>query len=161
MDFFGQQDRARRNSGRLVLLFVLAVLLLIAALYAVAVCVVAWQREMQVAGDPVLGEAWRRSEWWWQPDTLLAVSAVVVAVVGGGSLFKIAQLQDGGSGVALRLGGRLVDPGTSDPAERRLVNVVEEMIAMIELAREFDLHMNLLKNAEGNALQANRLLAVS
>jgi Zn-dependent protease with chaperone function len=127
LDFFGQQDRARRNSGRLVLLFVLAVLLLIAALYAVAVCVVAWQREMQVAGDPVLGEAWRRSEWWWQPDTLLAVSAVVVAVVGGGSLFKIAQLQDGGSGVALRLGGRLVDPGTSDPAERRLVNVVEEM----------------------------------
>src|SRR5262249_12890636 len=45
----------------------------------------------------------------------------------GGSLFKIAQLARGGTVVAERLGGQRVYPNTTDPAERRLLNIVEEM----------------------------------
>lgn len=41
------------------------------------------------------------------------------------------------------------------------VNVVEAMVDMISLARQFDLHMNLLKNAESNAAKASQLLALS
>lgn len=41
------------------------------------------------------------------------------------------------------------------------VNVVDEMVNMISLARQFDLHMNLLKNAENNATKASQLLSLS
>ncbi|TCS39166.1 flagellar basal-body rod protein FlgF [Paucimonas lemoignei] len=41
------------------------------------------------------------------------------------------------------------------------VNVVDEMVNMISLARQFELHMNLLKNAENNAGKASQLLALS
>jgi Zn-dependent protease with chaperone function len=48
-------------------------------------------------------------------------------VVGLGALYKTAQLRDGGSAVALGLGGRKIDPDTSKLDERRLLNIVEEM----------------------------------
>ncbi len=52
----------------------------------------------------------------------------VFIVVGGGSLFRMAQLSaGGGKAVAEMLGGRLINPGTRVPAERRLYNVVEEI----------------------------------
>ena len=44
-----------------------------------------------------------------------------------GSGFKTLELAQGGSAVATMLGGRLVDPTTTDPDERKLLNVVEEM----------------------------------
>jgi flagellar basal-body rod protein FlgF len=40
------------------------------------------------------------------------------------------------------------------------VNVVDEMVNMIALARQFDLHMNLMKNAESNAAKATELLSL-
>jgi Zn-dependent protease with chaperone function len=50
-----------------------------------------------------------------------------LGLIAGGSLFKIAQLSGGGTVVAERLGGRRVYPNSTDPIERRLLNVVEEM----------------------------------
>lgn len=41
------------------------------------------------------------------------------------------------------------------------VNVVDEMVNMISLARQFEMHMNLLKNAENNANKASQILALS
>ena len=41
------------------------------------------------------------------------------------------------------------------------VNVVDSMVSMISLARQFELHMNVLKNAESNETKANELLNVS
>lgn len=40
------------------------------------------------------------------------------------------------------------------------VNAVEALVGMIEVARQFDLQMKLLQNAENNAQQASRLLSV-
>lgn len=40
------------------------------------------------------------------------------------------------------------------------VNVVDSMVNMISLARQFEMHMNLLKNAESNETKANEFLAV-
>ena len=50
-----------------------------------------------------------------------------LAVIALGSGFKTLELAQGGSTVATMLGGRLVDPTTTDPDERKLRNVVEEM----------------------------------
>ena len=44
-----------------------------------------------------------------------------------GSLFKILSLREGGAAVARSLGGRLLEGNTKDLAERRLLNIVEEM----------------------------------
>ncbi len=44
-----------------------------------------------------------------------------------GSLYKISELSSGGEQIALMLGGRAINPQTTDLAERRLLNVVEEM----------------------------------
>ena len=41
------------------------------------------------------------------------------------------------------------------------VNVVEAMVDMISLSRQFETHMKLLQNAEGNAQRASNLLSMS
>jgi Zn-dependent protease with chaperone function len=133
MDFFDHQDRARRNTGRLVLLLALAVLGTIALTYVIVVaCTVGFQQyaqaqthgvlfDEQVRGSPTLRTLLRL-------DLLMYVGLGVLAVVGGGSLFKVAQLAGGGGqAIALHLGGRLIGPDTRDPTERRVLNVVEEM----------------------------------
>jgi Zn-dependent protease with chaperone function len=51
----------------------------------------------------------------------------VLAVVGVGTAVKFAQMSHGGAAVAQAMGGTQVDPGSSDPDERRILNVVEEM----------------------------------
>ncbi|MFM7272522.1 MAG: M48 family metalloprotease, partial [Gammaproteobacteria bacterium] len=61
------------------------------------------------------------------PAEFLVVGAVVCAGVGAASLFKHLQLARGGRVVAEMLGGRRLAPDSREPAERRLLNVVEEM----------------------------------
>ena len=63
----------------------------------------------------------------WHPQLFLWVSLGTIAVIAAASLYKISELSAGGETVALMLGGRPVDPQTTDLAERRLLNVVEEM----------------------------------
>lgn len=41
------------------------------------------------------------------------------------------------------------------------VNVAEAMVNMISLARNFEMHMNLLKNAESNSAKATQILSLS
>jgi flagellar basal-body rod protein FlgF len=57
---------------------------------------------------------------------------------------------DADAGVAL-IGGAL---------EGSNVSVVDSMVSMISLARQFELHMNMLKNAENNSTKANEFLAL-
>ncbi len=113
MDFFQAQDAARRRSRRLVFHFAAAVLSIVAVLYAVAVALT-----RSTGNGPVA---------WWQPGLFGGVAVVTLGVILGGSLFKTLSLRGGGGVVARSLGGVLVHPGTRDAAERRLLNVVEEM----------------------------------
>lgn len=123
MNFFEQQDRARRNSGRLLVLMILAVLSLI-GLTSLALGVV-WQ---------VFGPDPQSLGMLDGPRTLLPswaqVGMVALAVIGVvllGSLYKSLQLSRGGQAVAERLGGRLINLAPQSLEEQRLLNVVEEM----------------------------------
>ena len=120
-NFFENQDAARRNTKRLVLLFCLAVVAIAGMLYLLAVLLTGVEQPDPNTGQMVI------SPLWWQPDLALGVAIATVIVVGGGSLYKIAQLRGGGAVVAEALGGALIPPGTRDADERRLLNVVEEM----------------------------------
>src|SRR6185503_17087519 len=63
----------------------------------------------------------------WIPGLFYAVLAATLYIVISGSAYKFHQLRKGGSVVARALGGRRVDPHTSNEDERQLLNVVEEM----------------------------------
>lgn len=124
MNFFEQQDRARRNSGRLLILMVLAVLSLITLTSLVLGLV--WQLFGQ--NHTAL---WLASD---APNSVLPswplVGCVALAVIGVvllGSLYKQLQLSRGGQAIAERLGGRLINLSPQNLEERRLLNVVEEM----------------------------------
>ena len=120
-NFFENQDAARRNTKRLVLLFGLAVLAIAGMLYLLAVLLTGVEELDPNAAQMVI------SPQWWQPELAAGVAIATLIVVGGGSLYKIAQLRSGGAVVAAALGGTLIPPGTRDTDERKLLNIVEEM----------------------------------
>jgi Zn-dependent protease with chaperone function len=113
MNFFENQDQARRNTTKLILLFGLAVALMILAFYGVTVLT------LQMSTDGALG--------WWHPELMGLISLATIAVIGVGSASKMMALRQGGAGIARSLGGRPITPQTSDPGEMRLLNVVAEM----------------------------------
>lgn len=120
MNFFEQQDRARGTTQKLVLLFALAVISLIVVttlLVMFALGLAAGQDAAPASVDPAL----------FVSDVFVAVSALVLGVVLLGALFRMAQLRGGGHVVAEGLGGRLLQAGTQDADERKVLNVVEEM----------------------------------
>lgn len=112
MDFFQAQDDARRRTKWLIVYFILALLGIIAAVYILTVIILSFT---DVRIKP------------WSPGLFIPVAVGTSLLILGGSAFKSLQLSGGGSVVAEDLGGRLVDPGTSDHQERVLLNVVQEM----------------------------------
>jgi len=119
MDFFAHQDSARKRTSYLVFLFILAVAVIIATVYAAYVAIFIYYGHR--TGNPV------PSGQYWFPDAFMIVAGATVGVVMIGSLWKTAQLRGGGKAVATSLGGRRVPTQTDDPRERRLLNVVEEI----------------------------------
>ena len=130
MDFFEEQALARKRSLRLVLLFAVAVAGVVGAVYFLAMLfysagVTDSAGVAYVTGD--YDNVGKLALSFWNPGVLLFALGSTATVVGLGSLYKIAQLRDGGPAVALSLGGRKVDPDSTKLEERRLLNVVEEM----------------------------------
>ncbi len=119
MDFFEAQAHAKRRTTRLVVLFGLAVLGTILLSYLAAMLFVNWARLRQGYGVAELG--------WIDPGVLAGVTGATLAVVGLASLYKWSQFRAGGAAVAEGVGGRRVDPHTTDFQERRLLDIVEEM----------------------------------
>ncbi len=122
MDFFAQQDKARRHTKLLVVYFVIAVVLIMAAVYLVGLFVSGAAVHRVQRFDY---ETTRFS--WWDPKVFLFAVGGTLAVIVIGSATKTMQLAGGGSAVATTLGGRPLNPNTNDPDERKLLNVVEEM----------------------------------
>src|SRR5690606_40287589 len=122
-----QQDRAQRNTKRLIVLMVLGVLGIIVSVHAVISTAVAWS--MPGGQDPATGLAVQRSftDVFFNPEILGLVALGVVVVVSSGSLYKVKSLAGGGSAVARSLGGRRLEPCSGSANERKLLNVVEEM----------------------------------
>jgi len=111
MDFFDAQEHARKQTRLLVFLFGVAVVAIIGAVYLAVTA----------------GNAYATGEARFDPGTLVMVALFTGLMIGGGSAFRISSLRQGGGQVARMLGGREVPADTTDLAERRLLNVVEEM----------------------------------
>ncbi len=111
MNFFERQAAARKTSSRLILLFALAVLGIVAAV-DLAVLIALAGRELG-SGSIVAA--------------LVFSSVATLAIIGLGSMYRIASLRGGGETIALQMGGVPVPEQTRDPQLRRLRNVVEEI----------------------------------
>jgi Zn-dependent protease with chaperone function len=121
LNFFEAQDKARRSTFWLVLLFALAVIALILLTNLFLLIVYRYLQTSEIVVSPeTLYQIY-------PAETFVAVGIGVVLLILGGSLYKTLSLAGGGPTVAEMLGGHLVSQGTSDPMHRRLLNVVEEM----------------------------------
>lgn len=119
MNFFEHQSRAHRNTWLLILYFLAAVILIVAAVNVVVLVGVFQQYSWERLAVRLARPGPMRSALMW---TTGGTAALILL----GSLFKIVELS-GGRSIAAALGGRLIQPDTTDQAERRFVNVVEEM----------------------------------
>ena len=114
MNFFRHQEEARRNTGRLILLFSLAVIAVILTVNLLFIAGIGFTLGAHRIYDIYDAEHWA------------VVSFTTLAVILISSFFRQLSLSKG-SDVANSLGATLLDPGSRDPDERRLLNIVEEM----------------------------------
>jgi len=119
-NFFEQQAQARSATNRLIVLYVLAVLSIMTVITLSAHVIL------------LAGNTHRAGRYGTIPTDVplgadLGIALSVLAVVAIGTFVRMLQIGNSGESVALMLGGIPVDPGTKDPIERRLLNVVEEM----------------------------------
>jgi len=120
MNFFESQDRVRRNTAKLVILFVLAVITLVIMTNLLVMVTLGYINTEQLGSGETLIQ---QMDW----RMFVAVSIGVGVVVLVGSLYKIMALSAGGKAVAESLGARLISRNTADLKQRRLLNIVEEM----------------------------------
>ncbi|MEX2126274.1 MAG: M48 family metallopeptidase [Woeseia sp.] len=112
MNFFDAQDRARRTTRWLVVVYAIATLLIVAGVTTIV------GGALYLFGTPGL-----------PPDpAILVVTAVLAALlILGATFYKTAALSVGGSRVATDMGGTQVPPDVQDPLRRRVRNIIEEM----------------------------------
>ena len=120
MDFFAQQDRARKNTSLMVVLFLASVVCIVLSINIVGGIIY-----LQVAEVPLfpVGRALAsvpHSAYW-------ITTAIVLGIIAYGTISRLISLSGGGAAVAELVGARRVDRNSSDAAERRLLNIVEEM----------------------------------
>jgi Zn-dependent protease with chaperone function len=129
-DFFERQSAARRSTKWLVVLFSFAVVAIVGIVFLASLAAVGGFKQYASQAttsssveSPLSDVDYTNLQW----EVPLGACAVTLLLIGGGSLFKIAQLNGGGTTVAESVGGMRIAPNTTDPLERRLLNIVEEM----------------------------------
>ncbi|MBL8891930.1 MAG: M48 family metallopeptidase [Planctomycetaceae bacterium] len=123
--FFERQDSARSQTTRLLFLFGLAVLVIVIALSVFGFLVGNMINEGSSGRQGLRAPAGNVVSPWLVSAMFGGGSLIVIAL---GSLYQISMLRfGGGTRVAESVGGRQLAHHTSDPLERRLLNVVEEM----------------------------------
>ena len=123
MRFFEHQEKARNHTFRLLVLFGLGVFALIFSIDAILLL------GLGISDSPggLDGANWGKILATYFP-ALALVAAFLGFVIGSASLYRLSQLSSGGgASVAESLGGRLLQAETSDPVERKILNIVEEM----------------------------------
>jgi len=116
VNFYQHQEQARKQTGVLIALFLLAVTLIVIAINAVAFFVFFQIEEGRIS----------LTQWIQSPACWIAAT-VTLGIIIGGSVSKAIQLSNGGAAVAVMAGGNYLSLETKDPQKKQLINVVEEM----------------------------------
>ena len=121
MNFFEAQDHARRSTGLLILLLLLAV----AGLLALSNFIVF--EFLYFIEYETLTFSLSELSLVFDSDLSILLCAAILLFIILGSLYKLVQLSSGGSAIAQHLGGVIVPRSSSDPLHKKILNVVEEM----------------------------------
>jgi len=145
MDFFDLQERARKQTRRLIWLFGLAVLVVLILNYLILAALIqpflkyeshisnvyTFINDFLVTALLQLGDAFVRPfhflKWLWNPHLACWIALGTLISIASGCYYKIRQLSGGGSAVAELLGGRRIDSNPSSLDEQHLQDVIEEM----------------------------------
>ena len=120
MNFFEAQARAKRQTSWMLLLFGFAVAGLIVLTNLLVMALITYSRDARRFSGETF---WQQFDW----GLFTTVAAAVTILIVLGSVYKMVALSGGGRVVAEMLGGGLIPRNTDDPAQRRLLNIVEEM----------------------------------
>lgn len=120
MDFFAHQDRARRQTTLMVVLFLISVALIVLAINLVGAAIYIAMADVPPFPLATAFASVPRSAW-------LITTAVVLCIIAAGTVTRLYALSGGGAAVAEMVGARRVRPETREPGERRLINIIEEM----------------------------------
>jgi Zn-dependent protease with chaperone function len=118
VNFFAAQDRAKRATRWLIIVYVVATAMIVAGVTLV----------VGVALYSFSNPGYGGAEFAVRSSPLLIATAIGTTLsIFAASLYKTSVLSTGGGQVAASLGGKLVAADVSDPLRRRLRNVVEEI----------------------------------
>ena len=126
MNFFESQDNARRKTTQLALLFTAAVISLVVLTNLLVAGVLVYYGDYGQVADygsgvlPGTMEQIPAGTWAW-------ISFGVIGVIAAASLYKYLLVRRGGRAIAEALGGRPLTHESATSAQKRLLNVVEEM----------------------------------
>jgi Peptidase family M48 len=118
MNFFEQQDQARRRTVWLVLLFILAIVCVALSFYALALIVIVPQAQERGA---------QGAQIWWNTEIFLQITGAVCLIIFLGAGVQRLRLGSSGKSVAEALGGQLLQGATNNADEQKLRDVVDEM----------------------------------
>ena len=143
MDFFQHQDDARKRTRWMIVMFVISAVMVVAAVdmvaYGVLFCIDENPNSTLLSSDSSGYDGYGNTSGYSSSDAvydptasdylnILSITTLVTTlVIILGTWYKIAELSSGGQAVAEMLGAKRISPSTKDFAERRLLNIVEEM----------------------------------
>ena len=130
MNFFAEQDRARRNTWVLLALMIVAIVSLI-TLTTLVVSVFFYVASnggdsVSMTGAIEQGLS-QRPEQFLRSEIFVWSAVGILCVVVGGAGFKLLELGGHGYKVAQALGGTIIPPNSQEPGHRKVLNIVEEM----------------------------------
>lgn len=116
MNFFEQQHKARRSTWLLVLYFLIAVVLIVAAV------------ELGIYYALLYGGVYRGDlhAWFLEPWSMWVLAGTLLVILSG-TVYTAIHLSGGGQALAQMVGATRIRPSTQEADERKLMNVVEEM----------------------------------
>lgn len=119
-NFLAEQTRAKRKTAFLVAYFMLGFLTVAASVFLAAALMVVFLS---------MGKYLDNASFWLFTAWASGIAGSITILIMLATILVSAERlsQDGGRAVAKSLDGRPVPPDTTDPGERRLLNVVEEM----------------------------------
>lgn len=116
MDFFSQQEKAKRYTKVLLLYFLLAISLIV-----VSVNIVIYYFFKFLEFYPYTPADW------FSDGVVYYISGATCLLILSGSVYRWLKLKSGGHAVAAMVGAKRLDLHTSDNKQRQLIHVVEEM----------------------------------
>lgn len=124
-DFFERQARARKNTIWLVVLFLIAVVGIVGSTFALTF---AGLEALEDQSPDQYGNQYRNQSAIDSTGMATSVALAALAMIILGTLYKVVSLRAGGGrSVAESVGGRQLNPNSTQLEERQLLNVVEEM----------------------------------